>query len=197
MHDVIVMGAGPAGNMTALKLAEMGHSVLVLDWREDLGDKLCTGIIGNECAGYFSPDESHIYHEARSATIVSPKGRRLRVEKASPQALIVDRVAYVRSVADMAREAGADFVLGARVTAAHVSADGVTVKTETKSGSRSHSGKMAVVAGGFNSPLVRMVGLGGDETQDFMIGTQAEVEALDVCETECTAAGRRSWSGAP
>ena len=44
------MGAGPAGNMTALRLAELGHGVLVLDWRENLGDKLCTGIIGNECA---------------------------------------------------------------------------------------------------------------------------------------------------
>ena len=184
MHDVIVMGAGPAGNMTALRLAELGHSVLVLDWRENLGDKLCTGIIGNECAGYFPPDESHIYHEARSATIVSPKGRRLRVEKGSPQALIVDRVAYVNSVANKAKEAGAEFILGARVTAAEVSADGVTVWTEASGGSRTHRGKIAIVAGGFNSPLVRMMGLGSDDPQEFMIGSQAEVEALDLCETE-------------
>jgi geranylgeranyl reductase family protein len=184
LHDVIVIGAGPAGNMTALKLAELGHRVLVLDWRENLGDKLCTGIIGNECAGYFPPDESHEYHEARSATIVSPMGRRLRVEKGSPQALIVDRVAYVGSVADRAKEAGAEFILGARVTAAQVSADGVTVRTEASGTSRSHRGKMAVVAGGFSSPLVRMMGLGSEGPQEFMIGSQAEVEALDLCETE-------------
>ncbi|MCH7653862.1 MAG: NAD(P)/FAD-dependent oxidoreductase [Chloroflexi bacterium] len=184
MHDVIVMGAGPAGNMTALRLAELGHEVLVLDWRETLGDKLCTGIIGNECAAYFPPDDAHIYHEARSATIVSPKGRRLRVEKASAQALIVDRVAYVGSVADRAREAGAEFVLGARVTGVDISSDGVTVRTEASAGVRSHRGKMAVVAGGFNSPLVRMTGLGSDGPQDFMIGSQAEVEAPDLRETE-------------
>ncbi|MFQ6026115.1 MAG: NAD(P)/FAD-dependent oxidoreductase, partial [Dehalococcoidia bacterium] len=39
------MGAGPAGNNAALTLARQGYSVTVIDWRQNLGDKLCTGIV--------------------------------------------------------------------------------------------------------------------------------------------------------
>lgn len=31
MHDVVVVGAGPAGSATAVHLARLGHSVLLLD----------------------------------------------------------------------------------------------------------------------------------------------------------------------
>ena len=50
MEDVIVIGAGPAGNNTALRLASLGYGVTVVDWRKRIGDKLCTGIVGAECA---------------------------------------------------------------------------------------------------------------------------------------------------
>ena len=53
MYDVIIIGAGPCGNMAALELAERGISVAVLDRRTNIGDKLCTGIIGRECAELF------------------------------------------------------------------------------------------------------------------------------------------------
>ena len=59
--DVIVIGAGPCGNMAALELARRGVSVAVLDWRTRIGDKLCTGIIGKECAELFAPAAEHIH----------------------------------------------------------------------------------------------------------------------------------------
>ena len=39
-YDVLVAGAGPAGNIAALKLAELGHHVGVVDFRTKIGDKL-------------------------------------------------------------------------------------------------------------------------------------------------------------
>ena len=53
MYDVLIVGAGPAGNIAALELAGRGFSVAVLDYRERVGDKLCTGVIGVECAERF------------------------------------------------------------------------------------------------------------------------------------------------
>ena len=75
---MIVAGAGPAGNVAALRLSEMGHRVAVVDWRESLGDKLCTGIVGRECVERYPPDKADIWREAQSATIVAHRrtGRR-------------------------------------------------------------------------------------------------------------------------
>ena len=171
MHDVIVIGAGPAGNMAALHLARAGKSVAVLDMREAIGDKLCTGIIGNECARLFPPKPEHIHSAARSVTIVSPSGVRRRIRRAKPHAYIVDRVAYVRSVADEARRQGADYTLGARVSDIRVGADDVQVTANRPNGAaplRLQS-RMAIVAAGFGTPLLRRAGVGAPpaECTDF------------------------------
>ena len=73
MEDVIVVGAGPAGNNAALGLAGQGYSVTVIDWRTDIGDKVCTGIIGEECARRFPVDSNLIYRDACSAELVGPE----------------------------------------------------------------------------------------------------------------------------
>ena len=75
LYDVIVMGAGPAGNIAAHRLSREGHKVAVLDWREDLGDKLCTGIVGRECVERYPPDRAHIFGKASSASVIAPSGK--------------------------------------------------------------------------------------------------------------------------
>ncbi|MCI0896452.1 MAG: NAD(P)/FAD-dependent oxidoreductase, partial [Chloroflexi bacterium] len=72
MDDVIVVGAGPAGNNTALGLATRGHAVTVIDWRHDIGDKLCTGLVGRECIRRFPIDPEHVLREPRSAMVMAP-----------------------------------------------------------------------------------------------------------------------------
>ena len=184
MHDVIVIGAGPAGNMAALRLAEAGLDVAVLDWRADIGDKLCTGIIGRECAAKFPPDPANVYRAANAAAIVSPSGRRYRVAKSEPQAYIVDRVAYVNSFAVKAREAGAHYLLEHRVTSLDIRKDGAGVVATFNGRERTLKAKMLVIAGGFGSPLLRMAGLSSGKPEDYMIGCQAVVDAPELDETE-------------
>ena len=103
VHDVIVVGAGPAGNNAALGLAQMGYGVTVIDGTHDVGDKLCTGIVGQECIRRFPIDQNLIHREAASAQVAAPSGRNVRFEVATPQARIIDRVAYVASFAHRAR----------------------------------------------------------------------------------------------
>ena len=50
MFDVVVIGAGPGGAQAALELALRGRSVALLDSRQDIGNKVCTGIVSTQCA---------------------------------------------------------------------------------------------------------------------------------------------------
>ncbi len=204
--DAIVVGAGPAGNQTALGLAERGRRVAVLDWRRDpsassgqvvassgqavtssgqaVGDKLCTGIIGMDCVRRFPPDSAVVHHRANAATVVSPAGNRYRIERGEPQATVIDRAAYVAGIARRASEAGAEYRLGARVTGLEVRAGGVEVTTEGDAGSGRIRGEMLVIASGFRSPLLDMAGLPRGRRRDLMIGSQVEVETDGVEDAE-------------
>ena len=201
-YDAIVVGAGPAGNQTALSLAESGRRVAVLDWRRDpsaihsassgqdsgqaVGDKLCTGIIGIDCARRFPPDDSVVRHRANAATVVSPAGSRYRIARVEPQATVIDRAAYVAGIARRAMDAGAEYRLGERVTGVEVRPGGVEVSTGSEAGRGRGRlcGQMLVIASGFRSPLLDMAGLPRGGPRDLMIGSQVEVEADGVEDAE-------------
>jgi len=183
-YDVLVAGAGPAGNIAALKLAELGHHVGVVDFRTKIGDKLCTGIIGRECADLYPPDPADIYHTAQSAVLVAPSGRSHSVERDEPHAYIVNRVNYVASLAKRAQDCGAEFRLGEKIEAINQAHDGVSIHTTSQDGSRQIDAKAVVIASGFASPLVRMVGLQNTQPKHNMIGCQAVVSTSDLDRTE-------------
>jgi flavin-dependent dehydrogenase len=49
MHDIIVVGAGPAGSLAARRLAEKKYEVLVLEEHESPGvPQHCTGLVSEE-----------------------------------------------------------------------------------------------------------------------------------------------------
>ena len=56
--DVIVIGCGPGGAQTARNLSRKGFSVALLDYRLNVGDKLCTGIVGTEMLNQYSIDQT-------------------------------------------------------------------------------------------------------------------------------------------
>ena len=178
MDDVIVVGAGPAGNNAALGLAREGYSVTVIDSRQEIGDKLCTGLIGRECASRFPIDPALVYREPQTARLVAPGAVPLFFETARPQACVIDRVAYVASFAQRARDAGALYLLGERVHQIVSQNQGVTVIT----GQGSHQARAVVLAAGFGSPLVRQAGLGS--VSDYVTGVQAVVSTDGADEVE-------------
>ncbi|MCI0441068.1 MAG: NAD(P)/FAD-dependent oxidoreductase, partial [Chloroflexi bacterium] len=138
------------------------------------------GIIGKECADRFPPDPAQVYSQASAGVVVSPGGKRYRVAKNDPQALIVNRVAYVNSFAERAMAEGADYQLGPRVTGVEISRRGVSVQTTNGR----CDGQMLIVASGFGLPLLRMAGLPCGKSFDYMVSCQAQVETRDLEETE-------------
>lgn len=184
LYDAIVVGAGPAGNLAALRLAEAGHRVCVVDWRQNIGDKLCTGIIGRECMARYPASPADVYRAAHSATLVSPSGKRFRLAKSHPQAYVVNRVSFVASIAAQAQQAGATYLIGPKVTSIQVGEEGVSLQTEYQASRDVLQGRLLILASGFASPLVKMAGLASSGHGDAMIGSQVEVETTGVEETE-------------
>ena len=178
MDDVIVVGAGPAGNTAAYRLASLGYGVTVVDWRERVGDKLCTGIVGRECIGRFPVDRSLVYRDSSSARVVAPGGEVVEFARDDAQAHVVDRVGYVESFAERARGEGARYLLGYRVTELSCERGYVSVQITDERERRSLSGRALVVASGFGSELTGQLGLG--RVGDFVTGVQAEVMAPGV-----------------
>ncbi len=184
VYDALIVGAGPAGNIAALDLAKRGFSVAVLDYRERIGDKLCTGVIGKECADSFPVQPELIYRRAKSAAIYSPSGRLFRVERADTQALIVDRVGYVNSIASEAIRHGAEYRLGWRVADMTVSRADARLTAHRNGSSDSLSGRMILIASGFGSSLANYVCPTQRGARDRLVGSQMEVLVSGVSETE-------------
>ena len=175
MLDVIIIGAGPAGNLAALNIAKAGFSVEVYDWRTSIGDKLCTGIIGHSCFNEFPPDETDIYQSTSSANIVSPSGKTYLVNHSSPQAYVINRISYVESFAQKAIDSGAIYRLNEKVVSLNISDTEVTVLSEINGHNRKQISKAVIIATGFGSPLLKMAGLGNGESKNFLTGCQATV----------------------
>ena len=180
MNDVLVVGAGPAGNNVAYRLASLGYSVTVVDWRERIGDKLCTGIVGRECVRRFPMDECLVFRDARLARVIAPGGRIVDFARRDHQAQVVDRVAYVASFADMARRAGDTYLLVYRVTDVSSNDEFATIQLSGESEKRTLTGRALVLASGFGSELAGQLGLG--KVGDYVTGVQAEVLAPDIDE---------------
>ena len=178
MQDVIVVGAGPAGNNAALSLASQGYGGTVIDSRENIGDKLCTGLVGEECFRRYPIDPGLVYRDISAASVIAPSSEVVRFETPSPVARVVNRVAYVSSFADRATEAGAEYRLGHRVVRLDQCKDRVSVVTE----SGTTDARSLVLATGFGSQLNRQLGLG--EPSDYVVGVQALVQTDSVDEVE-------------
>src|SRR5437762_2504097 len=53
-HDIVIVGSGPAGSSAAIRLAQAGLSVLLLEQKTFPRAKLCGEFISPECLSHFA-----------------------------------------------------------------------------------------------------------------------------------------------
>ena len=111
----IIIGGGPAGARAAYELSKTQKDILIIDYRNKLGDKLCTGIIGINCVNEFGLDKDLIYHEANLAEIYSPDNNNYSLYSKDSKAMIIDRVEYVQRLTDLAKKNGVEIYKNSRV----------------------------------------------------------------------------------
>ena len=131
MRDIVVVGAGPAGSRLARGFAEREHDVLVLE-RGEVGVPLA-------CSGHVSGDVWEFLPDGAREELVGNeiRGARFHVGDSSYEfykdgtvSYAIDRVGMDRTLADEARDAGAELMTDTPVVAVEEKDDGVTIETD-------------------------------------------------------------------
>lgn len=116
-YDVLVVGAGPAGSMTAKHAAKAGANVLMIEKRQEIGSSLrcAEGIShsGLNKAG-IKADRRWISADVAGAKIVSPGGKTLKIDERNAGdevGVVLERHLFDKAVAMDAARAGAEIML--------------------------------------------------------------------------------------
>ena len=163
MYDFVVVGAGPAGSRFARSAAERGYDVAVFEQGEVGKPLACSGHVSTDI-WEFVPEEAEArlrQNEIRGARFHSggPESEPHRFYKEEPVSNVIDRVELDRTLADAAREAGADLREGHTVLDIEERRDWVAVRVRGPDGIETHRGRMVAGCDGPQSRIRGTVGL--------------------------------------
>jgi digeranylgeranylglycerophospholipid reductase len=165
-YDVVVVGAGPAGSMTAKWAAKNGARVLVIEKRQEIGAPVrCGEGISTSWLDKvgIKLDSKSLAREVKGAKIVAPNGTQfyLSADKAGDEVgIVVDRIFFDKLLAHDAVKAGADLVLKTSAVGLTKNGNKVTgVKVRSFGETRDIKCGCVVGADGFESQVGRWAGL--------------------------------------
>lgn len=183
-YDAIIVGAGPAGSYTAYRLATLGYQVLVVEEHQEVGQPVhCSGLIGAEAFDRFGLPRRSIIRGFDCARFISPGGFEALVTADRTVAYVVRRDDFDRSLAELAREAGAVYRLGWRCLKIEPAGEGLEVYLRHLGGALERlKAKTAVVATGADYRLGK--GAGWARPYSFVNTAQAEITMNGVTEVE-------------
>jgi geranylgeranyl reductase family protein len=169
MHDVIVVGAGPAGNLAAKTLADKKYEVLVLEDHERSGiPQHCTGLVSDE-ALKLSGVKPDIINTLYNCEFNFPNGETVTLRSEMPKGRLIDRASFDAKMADRAINAGADYCYQ-EAYKSHTVGESVIVDTSEKP----HRAKVIVGADGASSKVA--MSLGDNEPREYVRGLQADIK---------------------
>ena len=173
--DVIVVGAGPAGSMTAYELAQAGANVIVLEEHNQVGSPChCAGLISPrtlELAG-IEPDRLALRSYSR-ARIWGPLESVAWLESNRTQVVAIDRPSLDGHLAARAEEAGARIWLDVRMETLERVNGGIRITAVNGRGVEHLRAPIVIGADGALSNVARC--LNGKTNNDMMNAVKAEV----------------------
>ena len=110
-HDVVVVGAGPAGSITAKTAAEHGLDVLLIERNQEIGVPVkCAEGVSKEIEKFVALDKKWICAEVKGANIYGPDGTKVVMsgEKMEEVGYVLERRIFDKFLASEAARAGAE-----------------------------------------------------------------------------------------
>ncbi|MHC1610622.1 MAG: geranylgeranyl reductase family protein [Candidatus Methanospirareceae archaeon] len=110
-YDVVVVGAGPAGSMTAKKAAEHGLDVLLIERNQEIGVPVkCAEGVGKEIEQFVRVSKRWVSAEVNGANIYAPDGTKVEMsdEGMGVVGYVLERRLFDKYLASEAARAGAE-----------------------------------------------------------------------------------------
>lgn len=110
-YDVVVVGAGPAGSVTAKTAAERGLDVLLIERNQEIGVPVkCAEGVSKEIKKFVAPDKKWVCAEVKGANIYGPDGTKVVMsgENMDEVGYVLERRIFDKFLASEAARAGAE-----------------------------------------------------------------------------------------
>ena len=175
MHDLIIVGAGPAGLYTAKLCSESGIKTLVLEEHDEIGNPdHCSGLISTNIEKFVKIDESWVENRVKGA-VVHFMNNRLELKKDNVAAYVINRTKFDKS---LSKDLKARILTGSRVTGINFSEGCAEVKTQKGS----YKCRMIAGCDGTNSVVARNLGSSPKERLNGIIAITGEKNSGDFVE---------------
>jgi digeranylgeranylglycerophospholipid reductase len=117
-YDVVVVGAGPGGSVSAREAARRGLSVLLLEKRQEIGSpvRCAEGIAHDMLAPFIEPDPRWISAVVSKAQITVGDGTTVTRQAEGGRGYILERRVFDRVLAEEAAKAGAQVMVKTAAT---------------------------------------------------------------------------------
>jgi len=190
-YDVVVVGGGPAGLITAKTCAENGLNVVILEKDAEIGaPKRCAegvSIRGFDRVG-LKYEKSFVSRELRGAKLYSPSGKvvSMMAEGTDVLGYVLERKVFEKYLARLAIKAGASCLVKTTVT------DVIKEKNKIVGVRANHMGsefelraKIVIACDGVESMVAKKAGLDTvNKLEDYISGFQYEMAGIKNCDMD-------------
>ncbi|MBP2030964.1 digeranylgeranylglycerophospholipid reductase [Methanohalophilus levihalophilus] len=164
-YDMVVVGAGPGGSMTAKYAAEQGLGVLLIEKRQEIGDPIrcAEGVAKVTLKKHIEPDPKWICADVTGSRIFSPDMTMVEMNEemsGGEVGYVLERKVFDRALADASAIAGADVMVKTRATGLIIENDTVCgVKVMHLGEEKNIRCKIVIGADGMESKVGRWAGI--------------------------------------
>ncbi|HID28047.1 MAG TPA: NAD(P)/FAD-dependent oxidoreductase [Methanosarcinales archaeon] len=176
-YDIVVVGAGPAGSITAKTAAEHGLDVLLIEKRQEIGDpvRCAEGVSKKSLQRHIKPNGRWISAEVKGSRIYAPDRTKIEMSddlSGDEVGYVLERKIFDRALAYSAAKAGAEVLVKTRATGLIIEDNFVQgIKGMSFGESFKVKSKIVIGADGIESKVGRWAG----------IDTTLSLKEIDTC----------------